>query len=547
MLSLNTSSCVADSERICRQCLCSVIIISGKYPEKFKEYISQLDGIRFGDEYEFVVVDEGKFAVSDTERMKFVDGRGYFTQDQLFDVGVGNAGGKYVLLVREYFAFEPQALRESIDELQTSGQKISASTQGRFVLVDRSYYELLGGLKVLIGSQSQAGPSPQVSAQAPVIKKQPQIKASPRIETQPLVNKKSGKHTANDLNGNPVTVEAGEGTFIDPDVIIDCPQKVKIGANTVIRKGVVLRPEGGEIVIGDNCVLNHYTVIHGKGGVYIGNWTVVAPHCGIYAQNHSFERFDMPITKQPNIGRGVYLMGDNWLGAGAVVCDDVTMGKGVVIGANSTVTRSVPMAMVAAGSPAKVIRCRYNEQWDFLNRERASIDGMPADISAHVQKRIALVCGLVGESDSVLDVGCGEGIMSAELAKKAAKVVGCDYCQDTTTTAGRQYGDVEFVCCNSTHQSFPDESFTKVVLSDVAEHLMPIQLVKTLSEIRRVLKKDGQLILATPITGNGTKGTTYAHIYEYSENEMTELLSKMFCDVALLNHEFGLFTATKTG
>ena len=74
---------------------------------------------------------------------------------------------------------------------------------------------------------------------------------------------------------------------------------------------MVLRPETGCIAIGSNVVINHYTVIHAKGGVEIGDWSVIAPHCGFFAQNHSFDSFDMPITKQPNVGRGITLMGDN--------------------------------------------------------------------------------------------------------------------------------------------------------------------------------------------------------------------------------------------
>ena len=57
----------------------------------------------------------------------------------------------------------------------------------------------------------------------------------------------------------------GENTFIDPEVIIDQPQSMRIGANCTIGKGVILRSEDGEIVIGDNCVVNHNSVFHGKG------------------------------------------------------------------------------------------------------------------------------------------------------------------------------------------------------------------------------------------------------------------------------------------
>ena len=338
----------------------------------------------------------------------------------------------------------------------------------------------------------------------------------------------------------------GEGTFIDPEVIIDCPERVKIGANCAIRKGVVLRPETGEIIIGDNCVINHYSVFHGKGGIYIGDWTIIAPNCGFYAQNHSFDRFDIPITKQPNIGKGIYLMGDNWIGAGAVVCDDVTIGKGAVIGANSTVTRSIPMACMAAGSPAKILKKRYQDNWDFSNRERAEHEGVPQNIYFHVLKRGTLLCEHIITNENVLDVGCGEGIITAMIAEKGAKVVGTDYAADAVETAQSRYPNISFVVCNTTCLPFAPKSFDKIVLSDVAEHLLPIQFVRTLGQVSTLLAVGGSVIVATPLTGKGKKGSTYAHIYEYSEDEMTRLLGRHFSNVRLIDRSFGLFVAQKS-
>jgi acetyltransferase-like isoleucine patch superfamily enzyme/ubiquinone/menaquinone biosynthesis C-methylase UbiE len=347
------------------------------------------------------------------------------------------------------------------------------------------------------------------------------------------------------LNNQLLPFTCGEGTFIDPDVIIDCPERVKIGAHCVIRKGVVLRPEGGKIVIGDNCVINHYSVFHGKGGIYIGDWTIIAPNCGFYAQNHTFERFDIPITKQPNIGKGIYLMGDNWIGASAVVCDDVTIGKGAVIGANSTVTRSVPMACVAAGSPALVLKKRYADNWDFSSRERAEHQGMPQNIYDHVLKRGSLICEHISPNEHVLDVGCGEGIITAMLAEKGTRVVGTDYASDAVEAAQSRYPHIAFVVSNTTFLPFALKSFNKVVLSDVAEHLLPIQFVRTLEQVSGVLTIGGSVVVATPLTGKGKKGSTYAHIYEYSEDEMTSLLCKYFSNVRLIDRSFGLFIAQK--
>ena len=121
---------------------------------------------------------------------------------------------------------------------------------------------------------------------------------------------------------------------------------------------------------------------------------------------------------------------------------------------------------------------------------------------------------------NILDVGCGEGIITAMLAEKNLNVIGCDYSTEAINIAKKHHPHIAFIYSNSTSLAFDAQSFTKVTMSDVAEHLMPVQLINTLLEINRVLKPGGQFILATPITGKGNNTSTYAHIYEYSENEM---------------------------
>ena len=45
-----------------------------------------------------------------------------------------------------------------------------------------------------------------------------------------------------------------------------------------------------------------------------------------------------------------------WIGANAVICGGVTIGKGSIIGAGSVVTRDIPAGVVAAGTPCRPLR-----------------------------------------------------------------------------------------------------------------------------------------------------------------------------------------------
>jgi SAM-dependent methyltransferase len=104
---------------------------------------------------------------------------------------------------------------------------------------------------------------------------------------------------------------------------------------------------------------------------------------------------------------------------------------------------------------------------------------------------------------------------------------------------------------------FGDETFDMVFYCDVMEHLPPDLVVKNFSEIKRIMKKGGSLILSTPnlarlpnrlrfFFGRGINpppvpakvGETYDHIREYTQDEVEKFLRNDFriakCDYGLI-------------
>ena len=71
----------------------------------------------------------------------------------------------------------------------------------------------------------------------------------------------------------------------------------------------------------------------------------------------SSELLDIAPNYRPLISKGPVVIDDNvWIGEKASIMPGVHIGKGVIVAANSVVTKDVPSYCVVAGVPAKVIK-----------------------------------------------------------------------------------------------------------------------------------------------------------------------------------------------
>lgn len=99
--------------------------------------------------------------------------------------------------------------------------------------------------------------------------------------------------------------------------------------------------------------------------------------------------------------------------------------------------------------------------------------------------------------DVILDLGCGAGNITLKLMGK--KIYGIDL-SDSLLTMAHQRCDalknVEIKKGNAEDLQFPDSTFTKIICSEVLEHVRDPQ--KALSEIHRVSKPGGQALITVP-------------------------------------------------
>ncbi len=78
--------------------------------------------------------------------------------------------------------------------------------------------------------------------------------------------------------------------------------------------------------------------------------------------NHTYEDISIPIMFQPSFTKGgISIDEDVWLGAGVIVLDGVSIGKGTVVGAGSVVTESLGEYSIAVGTPAQKIKDRRDK------------------------------------------------------------------------------------------------------------------------------------------------------------------------------------------
>ncbi|OWV77645.1 transferase [Rhizobium sp. R634] len=112
-----------------------------------------------------------------------------------------------------------------------------------------------------------------------------------------------------------------------------------------------------KVFIGNNTVIGRRNIITAKNRISIGSDVLIGSDVQIIDHSHGVRR-DTPIRLQKAEIGFVEIGDDVWIGVGARVLMNVTIGKGAVIGANSVVTSDIPEYAIAVGSPAKVVKYR---------------------------------------------------------------------------------------------------------------------------------------------------------------------------------------------
>lgn len=153
----------------------------------------------------------------------------------------------------------------------------------------------------------------------------------------------------------------------------------------------------------------------------------------------------------------------------------------------------------------------------------------------------------------VLDIGCGAGYGASELADRARAVVGIDVSPDAVAFARTHYSaaNIHFVEASATALPFVDNSFHLATTFEVIEHLQDWHTL--LAETRRVLHRDGLLLVSTPnklyyADSRAQDGPNPFHAYEFEIAEFRDALKEFFPSVTiLLQNRVECFALTTDG
>ena len=126
----------------------------------------------------------------------------------------------------------------------------------------------------------------------------------------------------------------------------------KIGRKVNIRSSVHTQFPW-KLTVGDYSWIGDDVVLYSLGDIVIGRHAVVSQKCYICTGSHDYEQADFPIYSKP-----VHIEDECWLATDVYVAPGVIIHRGTVVGARSSVFKSLPPNKICIGSPAVPIKER---------------------------------------------------------------------------------------------------------------------------------------------------------------------------------------------
>jgi methionine biosynthesis protein MetW len=113
-------------------------------------------------------------------------------------------------------------------------------------------------------------------------------------------------------------------------------------------------------------------------------------------------------------------------------------------------------------------------------------------------RHIRFLCADLEAGARVLDVGCGRGVLLAELANRGFEVHGVEHSEEAVRDADRR-AEIR-IAAELVDAGYPAEYFDEVILWHVLEHLRHPKA--TIAEVHRIVRPGSRLIVSVPNFGS---------------------------------------------
>jgi putative colanic acid biosynthesis acetyltransferase WcaF len=126
----------------------------------------------------------------------------------------------------------------------------------------------------------------------------------------------------------------------------------KIGKNVIIRPSVITTYPW-KLTIGDNSWVGDNVQLYTLGEITIGKNAVVSQGSYLCTGSHDYQSVEFGIYAKP-----IVIEDQTWVATDVFIAPGITIGKGAVIAARSSVYKDMPENMICMGNPAKPIKIR---------------------------------------------------------------------------------------------------------------------------------------------------------------------------------------------
>ena len=158
------------------------------------------------------------------------------------------------------------------------------------------------------------------------------------------------------LNLKSIDIRIGAGCHLEKYVTLY--QNVHLGNANIGKYTYVSKNSRlSNVIIANFCSIGPNVLI---GGGMHPTKTFVSTHPSFYSmgEQSSISFADKSYFTEYS---KVIIGNDVWIGARAIILDGIKIGDGVIIGAGSVVTKDIPDYAIAAGTPARIIKYRFNQ------------------------------------------------------------------------------------------------------------------------------------------------------------------------------------------